>query len=65
MRSLLRRRPPFRRDELLRRLRQTRGRGRKLRGLIELLRPYRGRVIATLVSLIFATGAYGSTSTAR
>ena len=57
MRSLLRRRPPFRRDELLRRLRQTRGRGRKLRGLIELLRPYRGRVIATLVSLIFATGA--------
>ena len=57
MRSLLRHRPPFRRDELLRRLRQTRGRGRKLRGLIELLRPYRGRVIATLVSLIFATGA--------
>nr|MDQ6916091.1 ABC transporter ATP-binding protein/permease [Actinomycetota bacterium] len=46
-----------RRDELLRRLRQTGGRGRKLRGLIELLRPYRWRVIAMLVALAFATAA--------
>ena len=44
-------------DDLLRRLRQTRGRGRKLRGLIVLLRPYRGRVIAMFASLVVATGA--------
>jgi ABC-type multidrug transport system fused ATPase/permease subunit len=43
--------------ELRRRLRQTGGRGRKLRGLIELLRPYRWRVLAMFVSLLFATGA--------
>jgi ABC-type multidrug transport system fused ATPase/permease subunit len=30
---------------------------RKLRGLSELLRPYRGRVIAAVVSLVVATGA--------
>ena len=30
------------RDEIRRRLRATGGRGRKLRGLLELLRPYRG-----------------------
>ncbi|MEA2311327.1 MAG: hypothetical protein QOE28_1295, partial [Solirubrobacteraceae bacterium] len=30
-------------DELRRRLRQGGGRGRKLRGLVELLRPYRAR----------------------
>ena len=35
---------PTRRDELRRRLRATGGRGRKLRGLLVLLRPYRGRV---------------------
>jgi ABC-type multidrug transport system fused ATPase/permease subunit len=45
------------RDELRRRLRQTRGRGRKLRGLLELLAPYRWRVIAMLVSLVIATVA--------
>ena len=46
-----------RRDDLLRRLRSGRGRGRKLRGLIELLRPYRGRATLTLLSLLAATGA--------
>ena len=43
--------------ELRRRLRQTQGRGRKLRGLIELLRPYRGRVALMLLALIAATAA--------
>ncbi len=46
-----------RRDDLVRRWRQTGGRGRKLRGLLELLRPYRGRTILMFVSLIAATGA--------
>jgi ATP-binding cassette subfamily B protein len=44
-------------SELRRRLRQTRGRGRKLRGLAELLSPYRWRVVAMLVSLLAATAA--------
>jgi ATP-binding cassette subfamily B protein len=43
--------------ELRRRLRATGGRGRKLRGLAELLAPYRWRVTAMLFSLIVATGA--------
>ncbi len=43
--------------ELRRRLRATRGRGRKLRGLFELLAPYRWRVAAMLVSLVVATAA--------
>ncbi len=43
--------------ELRRRLRQTRGRGRKLRGLVILLRPYRGRVWLMFASLLLATGA--------
>jgi ATP-binding cassette, subfamily B, bacterial len=43
--------------ELRRRLRQTGGRGRKLRGLIELLRPYRRRVALMFLTLIVATGA--------
>ena len=34
-----------------------RGRGRKLRGLIELLAPYRWRVMAMFVSLVAATAA--------
>jgi ABC-type multidrug transport system fused ATPase/permease subunit len=42
---------------LRRRLRQTAGRGRKLRGLAELLAPYRWRVLAMFVSLLVATGA--------
>jgi ABC-type multidrug transport system fused ATPase/permease subunit len=43
--------------ELRRRLRATSGRRRKLRGLIELLSPYRWRVLAMFVSLVAATGA--------
>jgi ATP-binding cassette, subfamily B, bacterial len=43
--------------ELRRRLRQTGGRGRKVRGLVELLRPYRGRVALMFLTLILATGA--------
>jgi ATP-binding cassette, subfamily B, bacterial len=43
--------------ELRRRLRQTAGRGRKLRGLIELLRPYRMRVGLMFVTLVLATAA--------
>jgi ATP-binding cassette subfamily B protein len=43
--------------ELRRRLRQTGGRGRKLRGLMELLRPYKGHVALMFLTLIVATGA--------
>jgi ABC-type multidrug transport system fused ATPase/permease subunit len=43
--------------ELRRRLKETGGRGRKLRGLAELLAPYRWRVIAMFVSLVAATAA--------
>ena len=43
--------------DLRRRWRATGGRARKLRGLIELLRPYRTRVILAFVSLLFATAA--------
>jgi hypothetical protein len=43
--------------ELRRRLRSTAGRGRKLRGLLALLRPYRWRVAAMFASLILATAA--------
>ena len=46
-----------RRDELVRRWRQTGGRGRKMRGLLELLRPYRGRTILMFVALVAATAA--------
>jgi ABC-type multidrug transport system fused ATPase/permease subunit len=46
-----------RRDELVRRWRATRGRGRKLRGLLELLRPYRGRTILMFVALVAGTAA--------
>jgi ATP-binding cassette, subfamily B, bacterial len=45
------------RAEIRRRLRQTGGRGRKLRGLAQLLAPYRWRVVAMFVSLVVATGA--------
>jgi len=45
------------RDELRRRLRASGGRGRKLRGLIELLRPYRARVALMLVALVVGTAA--------
>jgi ATP-binding cassette subfamily B protein len=43
--------------DLRRRWRATSGRGRKLRGLIELLRPYRGRVILAFIALLLATAA--------
>jgi ABC-type multidrug transport system fused ATPase/permease subunit len=46
-----------RRTELRRRLRAGQGRGRKLRGLLVLLRPYRGRTALMLLSLLLATGA--------
>jgi len=39
------------------RLQKGRGRARKLRGLIELLTPYRWRVLAMLVALVAATAA--------
>ena len=45
------------REEILRRLRATSGRGRKLRGVLVLLRPYRGRVVGMLAALLVATGA--------
>ncbi len=45
------------RPRLRLRLRQGRGRARKLRGLIELLTPYRWRVLAMLVALVSATAA--------
>src|ERR1700686_5143626 len=43
--------------ELRRRLRGTSGRGRRLRGLAALLSPYRGRVLAMLLSLLVGTAA--------
>ena len=43
--------------DLRRRLRQTSGRGRKVRGLAELVRPYRGRVIITFVVLAIGVAA--------
>jgi len=46
-----------RRADIRRRLRGTSGRGRKLRGLIQLLHPYRSRVILMFVALLLATGA--------
>jgi ATP-binding cassette subfamily B protein len=46
-----------RRAELRRRLAATGGRGRKLRGLAEILSPYRWRVLAMLLSLVVATAA--------
>ncbi len=44
-------------SELQRRLRETGGRGRKLRGLAEILAPYRWRVLAMFASLVLATAA--------
>jgi ATP-binding cassette, subfamily B, bacterial len=46
-----------RRDEIVRRWRATSGRGRKLRGLLVLLRPYRARTVLMFASLILGTAA--------
>ena len=43
--------------EIRARLQRSRGRGRKLRGLVELLAPYRWRVLAMFLSLVAATAA--------
>jgi ABC-type multidrug transport system fused ATPase/permease subunit len=43
-------------SELIRRLRQSSGRGRKLRGLATLIAPYKWRFSAMLLSLLVATG---------
>jgi ABC-type multidrug transport system fused ATPase/permease subunit len=45
------------RDDLRRRLRGTAGRGRKLRGLVVLLGPYRARVAAMFAALVAGTAA--------
>jgi ATP-binding cassette, subfamily B, bacterial len=46
-----------RRDELVRRWRASGGRGRKLRGLLELLRPYRARTVLMFITLVIGTAA--------
>jgi ATP-binding cassette subfamily B protein len=46
-----------RREEVRRRLAGTSGRGRKLRGLLVLLRPYRTRVLLMFVALVAGTAA--------
>jgi ABC-type multidrug transport system fused ATPase/permease subunit len=46
-----------RREDLRRRLRGTAGRGRKLRGLVVLLGPYRGRVALMFLALVIGTAA--------
>jgi ATP-binding cassette subfamily B protein len=45
------------RAEIRRRLKATSGRRRKLKGLIEILLPYRWRVLAMFISLVAATAA--------
>ncbi len=50
-------RRPDRFQDIRRRFKQTSGRRRKLRGLAELLAPYRWRVLAMIVSLVLATAA--------
>jgi ABC-type multidrug transport system fused ATPase/permease subunit len=44
-------------DDLRRRIRESGGRGRKVRGLLELLRPYRGRSLLALLAMAAATAA--------
>src|SRR3954471_16798713 len=43
--------------DVRRRLRGTAGRGRKLRGLVVLLRPYRARVVLMFIALVLGTAA--------
>ena len=45
------------REEMRRRMQQTGDRKRKVRGLLELLRPYRGKLSLMFVALLFATAA--------
>jgi ABC-type multidrug transport system fused ATPase/permease subunit len=49
--------PTSRREEIVARWRATGGRGRKLRGLLVLLRPYRGRVLLMFAALLASTAA--------
>jgi ABC-type multidrug transport system fused ATPase/permease subunit len=51
------RRAASRRDEIVSRWRATGGRGRKLRGLLVLLRPYRSRVLLMFAALLASTAA--------
>jgi ATP-binding cassette subfamily B protein len=44
-------------QDLRRRIRESGGRGRKVRGLLELLRPYRGRALLALLAMCFATAS--------
>ena len=46
-----------RREEIIARWRSTGGRARKLRGLLVLLRPYRGRTVLMFASLVLGTAA--------
>ena len=46
-----------RREDVRRRLEGTSGRGRKLRGLTSLMRPYRGRVILMSIALVIGVAA--------
>jgi ABC-type multidrug transport system fused ATPase/permease subunit len=49
--------PTTRRAEIVARWRATGGRGRKLRGLLVLLRPYRGRTLLMFAALLASTAA--------
>jgi ABC-type multidrug transport system fused ATPase/permease subunit len=44
-------------QDIRRRIRESGGRGRKVRGLLEMLRPYRGRAILAVVAMTAATAA--------
>jgi len=44
-------------QDIRRRIRESGGRGRKVRGLLEMLRPYRGRAILAVLAMAAATAA--------
>ena len=44
-------------QDIRRRIRESGGRGRKVRALLEMLRPYRGRAIMAVVAMTAATAA--------